>query len=475
MSTPKTIYQLKVTLDDSKPPIWRRILAPEDVTLADLHEIIQRAMGWENYHLHMFTIAGQIYGDPEDDETGEIGSVNEKRYRLNQLGLREKAKFSYEYDFGDGWEHTLIVEKILPAETGVHYPICVTGKRACPPEDVGGIWGYVDFLETIANPNHKEHDEMLEWIGGDFDPEEVDLDEVNQSLQHFKPARGRRKSQPEPEPELEDDFESDFYMPSAEEQQATQEALIAWVQNLTPEQNQVFESLPLRRDILTFLDYLSHNRVVGTQSTGNLPLKAVREIYAKFVNPPGLEETVGGHVYKVRSEDDVWPLMFVHHLAFFSGMVTGGQARIWKVTAEGQIFPQLPAPVQIFLMFVHWWALIDWTIAFPVSGLADGLPGSFKPVAFVCLQELPVGENAPFEPFADRVIAQSGLTWPSINQANAHSIMQAVVKRTVVDIMETFGVLKCEHAIDNSKGYKLKKLAHIRLTPIGKGLLDLMK
>ncbi len=472
MSTPKTVYQLKVTLDDSKPPIWRRILVLDNITLADLHEIIQRAMGWGNYHLHMFTIGGQVFGDPDDDETGEIGTMNEKRHRLNQLGLHEKAKFSYEYDFGDSWEHTILLEKILPAEKGVHYPACIKGKRACPPEDVGGVWGYDDFLEAIANPNHPERKEMLEWIGSDFDPEEFDLDEVNQSLQHLKPARGRRKSEPEPEPE--DDFGDDFFVPSAEEQQAAEGALLAWVQNLTPEQNQVFESLPLRRDMLTFLEYLSQNRVVGTQSTGNLPLKAVREICAGFVKPPVLEETVGGHVYKVRSEDDVWPLLFVHQLAFHSGMVTGGQARIWKVMDEGQHFTQLPAPVQVFLMFVVWWAM-DWTIAFPVSGLADGLPENFQSVVFTCLQELPVGENAPFEPFADRVIKQSGLTWPSLDQTNAHFIMQAVVKRTVVDIMEKFGVLESEYETDTSKSDELKKLVHIRLTPIGKGLLDLMK
>jgi hypothetical protein len=468
MSTPKTVYQLKVTLDDSRPPIWRRILMPEDVTLADLHEIIQRAMGWGNYHLHMFTIAGQVFGNPEDDETGEIGTVNEKRYRLNQLGLREKARFSYEYDFGDSWEHTILLEKILPAEKGVHYPVCIKGKRACPPEDVGGVWGYDDFLEAIANPNHPERKEMLGWIGSDFDPEEFDLDEVNQSLQNFKPVSRRRKPRSEQEPE--DDFGDGFYLPSAEEQQAAEGALLAWVKNLTPEQNQVFESLPLRQDMLTFLEYLSQNRVVGTQSTGNLPLKAVREICVGFVHPPKLEENVGGHVYKVRSEDDVWPLLFVHQLAFHSGMVTGGQARIWKVTDEGQHFTQLPAPVQVFVMFVVWWAM-DWTIAFPVSGLADGLPENFQPVVFTCLRELPVGENAPFEPFADRVIEQSGLTWPSKDQSNAHFIMRAVVERTVVNILEKFGVLECEYVIEN----KLRKLVHFRLTPIGKGLLNLMK
>jgi len=139
------------------------VLVPGDVTLSDLHEILQTVMGWEGYHLHMFTIAGQIYGDPEDDETGDLGTKNETRYRLYQFGQPEKAKFSYEYDFGDGWEHTVLVEKILPPEKGVHYPVCVTGKRACPPEDVGGIWGYENILQAIANPTTKSTMNM--WNG----------------------------------------------------------------------------------------------------------------------------------------------------------------------------------------------------------------------------------------------------------------------------------------------------------------------
>jgi hypothetical protein len=183
MSKSQSIYQLKVTLNDSKPPIWRRVLVPENITLYELHEIIQTVMGWGNYHLHMFTIAGQIYGDPEDDEFGDLGTKNEKRYRLSQFVSREGFKFRYEYDFGDSWLHDLIVEKILPVEKEMRYPVCIKGKRACPPEDVGGVWGYDDFLEAIADPEHEEHDEYMEWIGGDFDPEAFDLDEVNQLLQ----------------------------------------------------------------------------------------------------------------------------------------------------------------------------------------------------------------------------------------------------------------------------------------------------
>lgn len=193
MAGDKLIYQLKVTLEDSKPPIWRRILVPAEITLYNLHETIQIAMGWMNYHLHMFTIYGQIFGDPADDEYDNFGTKNETRYNLKQLGLSEKSKFFYTYDFGDSWDHVILVEKILPAEKGEQYPVCLKGKRACPPEDVGGVWGYEDFLDAITDPSHEEHDEFLEWIGDDFDPEEFDLEYVNAALKSIKPTRGRRK------------------------------------------------------------------------------------------------------------------------------------------------------------------------------------------------------------------------------------------------------------------------------------------
>ncbi len=467
MPTPKTVYQLKVTLDDSKPPIWRRVLVPENITLYTLHEILQTVMGWTDSHLHMFTIAGEIYGDPEDDEFGDLGTKNETRYRLNQFGLREKAKFSYEYDFGDGWEHTILVEKILPAEAGVHYPVCITGKRACPPEDVGGVWGYADILQAIADPNHAEHDEYLEWIGDDFDPEAFDLEVVNESLQAIKPTRGGKTARRASEPE-------DEFVPSEAQEKEMTDRLMVWAQNLGEEQAGIFESLPLRRDALTFLDYLAKNRTVGTQSTGNLPLKAIKAICEKFVHPPKLEETIGEHTYKVRSEDEVWPLVFVHQLAFNANLLTGGEAQTWKVTPEGQLFPQLPPPAQVFVLFIHWWAQVDWVIVFPVSGLADGLPAGFREQTLACLLELPVGENSPYNAFADHLITQSGLEWHSQDQTFVQSIMRSVIERLVVGPMAAFGVLECEYGKEAIGSSEIDRLQTIRLTAIGKGLLDLL-
>jgi hypothetical protein len=180
------IYQVKVTLKDSKPPIWRRIQVPGDVRLDTLHRILQVVMGWDDYHLHQFIVGGEYYGEPHPDyEVWGPEMRDETRVRLRQIAPREKSRFVYEYDFGDGWEHALLVEKILPSEPGVDYPRCIKGKRACPPEDVGGVWGYYDFLETISNPDDPEHDDMLDWIGGEFDPEHFDLDEINAELKNM--------------------------------------------------------------------------------------------------------------------------------------------------------------------------------------------------------------------------------------------------------------------------------------------------
>ncbi|MBM4425643.1 MAG: plasmid pRiA4b ORF-3 family protein [Chloroflexi bacterium] len=189
MPAPKSIYQIKVTLNDSKPPIWRRFLVNENVTLSKLHDILQTVMGWTNSHLHHFIINGEFYSEPFDDDFGMMETKDGSRFKLNQFVNREGFKFRYEYDFGDSWLHDLVVEKILPAEKGARYPVCVAGKRACPPEDVGGVWGYEDFLKTISDPNHLEHEETLRWVGGDFDPERFNISAINAGLQNPRRAR----------------------------------------------------------------------------------------------------------------------------------------------------------------------------------------------------------------------------------------------------------------------------------------------
>jgi hypothetical protein len=174
------IYQIKVTLKGSSPPIWRRLEVSDQTTLAKLHIILQKAMGWDDSHLHQFIVGKTYYGEPSD----EMGfkTYDERRFKLAQLPLREKSKFLYEYDFGDSWEHEILIEKILPADGEKKLPVCLKGKGACPPEDIGGIWGYYEFLEAIGDPEHPEHEDMKEWFEGDFDPAAFDLEKVNSYL-----------------------------------------------------------------------------------------------------------------------------------------------------------------------------------------------------------------------------------------------------------------------------------------------------
>ena len=190
-SSDLSVYQLKVTLRDSKPPIWRRIQVTSDIRLSTLHQVLQVVMGWEDAHLHQFMAHGFYYGTPHPDFGFEV--KNEQHASLQQVVSRAKDKLIYEYDFGDSWEHELLVEKILPLEEGKHYPVCLTGKRACPPEDCGGIWGYTSLLDAIRDPEHPEHEERVEWVGSTFDPDIFDLDEVNRELQRLTSPVGRKQ------------------------------------------------------------------------------------------------------------------------------------------------------------------------------------------------------------------------------------------------------------------------------------------
>jgi len=174
-----TVYQLKITLLEVDPPVWRRLLVPADATLGDLNFLLQAAMGWTNSHLHQFTIDGMDYSDPRFEVDG---AKDEFAVTLADVVPAERLRFNLLYDFGDAWDHEITVEKILPHEAGKRYPLCVAGERACPPEDCGGVWGYADFLEAIRDPENEEHDSMLEWVGGSFDPEAFDVAALNKRL-----------------------------------------------------------------------------------------------------------------------------------------------------------------------------------------------------------------------------------------------------------------------------------------------------
>jgi hypothetical protein len=177
------VLQLRITLEDIRPVIWRRVLVPGSVHLNRLHDMFQAAMGWTDSHLHQFRVDGLLYGMHFDDypeeeldetEATVIGAVGEVR------------RFFYDYDFGDDWNHEVVVEEVTSWPWGLKHAVCLDGQRACPPEDVGGPPGYADFLEVLADPDHEEYEHFMGWSGGSFDPEEFSLAATNIALQRVR-------------------------------------------------------------------------------------------------------------------------------------------------------------------------------------------------------------------------------------------------------------------------------------------------
>jgi hypothetical protein len=185
----RSVYQLKVTLLDSQPPIWRRVQVESGVTLDRLHDALQVVMGWTNSHLPGFRV-------PQAGRRGArrrllpIEGADERATRLSDLLRRPKDWCVYDYDFGDSWEHEILLEEVLPRSSPARYPMVLAGRGACPPEDVGGLPGYYHFLKVIKDPKHPEHEDMMEWAGKDFDLAAFDAVEVNLA---FHAGRGPRK------------------------------------------------------------------------------------------------------------------------------------------------------------------------------------------------------------------------------------------------------------------------------------------
>jgi hypothetical protein len=180
------LNQLKITLRHSKPPIWRRVVVRADMTLDRLHRVIQTTMGWTDSHLHQYRVGRTCYGIPdrEFDDLGEM--LNEKQYSVADLAPKAKQKFIYEYDFGDSWEHEVLVEKVLPPDASCKHPVCLAGANACPPEDCGGIHGYHELLAALADPEHEQHEGMKEWVGGQWDASRFNLEATNARLKRLK-------------------------------------------------------------------------------------------------------------------------------------------------------------------------------------------------------------------------------------------------------------------------------------------------
>ncbi len=190
-------YEFEITLRHVKPRTWRRFRVQNTITLAQLHDVVQAVMGWKDSHLHAWDIDGVRFERPypnSDFEASDEPPEDERKCRLADFDLSEKDALFYEYDFGDGWEHRVVLKKILPSEPAAP-PTCIKGARACPPEDCGGPWGFAEVLEALGDPAHERHEELVDWIG-EFDAEKFDLAATNAHLaaiaKSWRPRRPRR-------------------------------------------------------------------------------------------------------------------------------------------------------------------------------------------------------------------------------------------------------------------------------------------
>ena len=185
MTVKSEIFYLRVTLLGLEPAIWRLVRVPGDIQLGDFHLLLQELMPWKNRHLHRFVIGNEQFGVLNGNLTGS-NMRDESLVTLERAVRIAERRFQYEYDFGDSWQHDIVIEKESPWEKGSWIPVCLDGGRACPPEDCGGPSGYTDLLEAMNDPNHEKHLEMKQWLSerakGPFDPERVDLVLINKML-----------------------------------------------------------------------------------------------------------------------------------------------------------------------------------------------------------------------------------------------------------------------------------------------------
>ncbi len=219
---PEQVYELRITLLRSKPPIWRKVAVTDDMTLGGLHRLIQIVMGWEDDHLHHFVTKGKpvkltdeeamqlilqgrmndlraqrgercYTGCAPDGSDTDMEGEDENGVTLADIFSTPDTKLTYEYDFGDSWQHSIELKKTYPPKEGVAYPVCLEGKMACPPEDCGGVWGYYEKLASLADPTDEYHEDAKEWFGEDFDPEALDLDRINAALTYWRKAQSKSK------------------------------------------------------------------------------------------------------------------------------------------------------------------------------------------------------------------------------------------------------------------------------------------
>lgn len=453
------ILQLKITLKGIKPPIWRRVLVSEQMTLLDLHQVIQAVFLWDDYHLHEFKIRNVLYGDPQDSELMDYVKEDEFLYQLSDFNFNKGSQFTYLYDFGDSWLHAVLVEKVLPFDKKTRLPQFIDGKRATPPEDVGGEFGYSNLIEAMNDPNHDAHRELLMWSGGDFDPESLDKNLVNYRCeliaQLFNEWNVRRN--------LWEEDPNDWVDP--------QLARVQWLKTLQKRDLETIQKLPLLRDVNTLLVYLRDNKITGTSSTGNLSQKAVREFAALMTLPPRLKIEIGPYIHELKNEADVWPVYFVHLMAYWAELIDGGKGKIWQLTAKGITFLESLPAEQLHILFCGWWFRGDWLkIRFAYSRIPY-LPPEFPKIVHFLLTSAFSSKAIECKDFCDQVMEVLGFDKDLIKKDHELGRICDEIEEIVVRPLEELGIIIGTHTERVKYGETYKELVKFQLSEFGRDAL----
>lgn len=253
---------------------------------------------------------------------------------------------------------------------------------------------------------------------------------------------------------------------------AAREALADWLPQRANEINRLAEDLPLRRDAVTMLGYVRDNKVVGTPGVGNMLLKVVSTINDLCVKPLPLAETIGGQTFRIRSEEEFWPLHYLRILGEVGGLLKTGAARRWQLTKQGESFLAAEPLLQTAYLLGVWWYRVNWLIACPFTGMGKGLPPMFTMHALGSLRALPVGIEIGFEAFADRLIRATDLKWGVSDPDIAASALRGSIRRMVISVLDDFGALTCRYEEKPLGKGTISELVAFRITPLGAALLE---
>ena len=230
------------------------------------------------------------------------------------------------------------------------------------------------------------------------------------------------------------------------------------------------KTLPLRQDMMALLTYVRDNKVVGTQSTGNMPLKHIRTVTAQFVNPPQLDTTIGDRVYKLRTETDIWSLYFLHILAEVGGLLKTEPGKRWKFPATSEIFVKTNELIQVLSLLLTWWHQVNWLVAYPIQGMGESLPPRFNQITLKHLRACLGKGMVPFEPFADGLIKAASLTW-TVSSPHTSMFLQSSIERMVIAVLKDFGAARPEYGEKPLGTGTITKLIGFEITKLGEALL----